>query len=236
VFSLVKHHLSVVSWGRLVGGLLGVDSGALVGDVSDVAVVSIGGVLHVLDSAIGKSDGVRSLDIAGTIGDLLTVEVGLGVVVSDGVGEGVGGNLIGVLLGLVGRSWLVGGSWGISGGSVDGVSDNGGMVNHWGVDGVVGNGVNGVVGNGVGDGVDGVVSHWMDGMVDWSVVDSVGYGSDGVEGHDGVLAYWDWPVGSNGGLDLSQTLGVVSLGHGGVCGSESLALTESSDLTVGGGD
>jgi len=228
VFSLVKHHLSVVSWGRLVGGLLGVDSGALVGDVSDVAVVSIGGVLHVLDSAVGKSDGVRSLDIAGTIGGLLTVEVGLGVVVSDGVGEGVGGNLIGVLLGLVGRSWLVGGSWGISGGSVDGVSDNGGMVNHWGVD--------GVVGNGVGDGVDGVVSHWVDGVMDWSVVDSVGYGSDGVEGHDGVLAYWDWPVGSNGGLDLSQTLGVVSLGHGGVCGSEGLALTQGSHLTVSGGD
>jgi len=42
-------------------------------------------------------------------------------------------------------------------------------VNHWGVDGVVGNGVNGVVGNGVdgvvGNGVDGVMSNWVDGVV-----------------------------------------------------------------------
>jgi len=235
VFSVVRRHLSVVSWGRLVGGsglvggLLGVDSGALVGDVSDVAVVSIGGVLHVLDSAVGEGDGVRSLNIAGTIGGLLTVEVGLGVVVSDGICEGVGGNLIGVLLGLVGGSWLVSRSWGISGGSVDGVSYNGGSVDGVGdnggsVDGVVGNGVDGVVS----DGVDGVVNNWgVDGMVD---------GGNGVVGNDGSLAYWDWPVGSNSGLDLSQTLGVVSLGYGGVCGSESLALTESSDLTVGGGD
>ena len=53
--------------------------------------------------AIGKSHGVRSLDIAGTIGSLLGVEVGLGVVISHGVGVGVGGNLIRVGLGVV--SW-----------------------------------------------------------------------------------------------------------------------------------
>ena len=76
---------------------------AFVGDISDVSVISVGAVLHVLDSAIGKSDGVRSLDIAGTIGSLLGVEVGLGVVISHGVGVGVGGNLIRVGLGVV--SW-----------------------------------------------------------------------------------------------------------------------------------
>ena len=66
-----------VSGGGLVWLLLGVDSGALVGHIGHVAVVSVRGVLHVLDSAIGKSDGVGSLDIAGAIGSLLSVEVGL---------------------------------------------------------------------------------------------------------------------------------------------------------------
>ena len=57
--------------------------------------------------AVGKSNGVRSLDIAGTIGSLLSVEVGLGVVISHGVGVGVGGNLIRVGLGLVGGGSMV---------------------------------------------------------------------------------------------------------------------------------
>ena len=40
---------------------LGVDSGALVGHVSDVAVIAVGGVLHVLDPEVGLevSDAVR---------------------------------------------------------------------------------------------------------------------------------------------------------------------------------
>merc|ERR1712024_225775 len=75
----------------------------------------------------------------------------------------------------------------------------------------------------------------MDSVVNWGVVDSVNWG-DGVMGDNGGLGYWDWSVGSNGGLDLSQTLGVVSLGDGGVGGSEGLALAESSDLTVSRGD
>ena len=77
----------------------------------------------------------------------------------------------------------------------------------------------------------------MDGVVGGSVVDSVmGNWSNSVVRDDGGLANWDGSVGSNGGLDLSQTLGVVSLGDGGVGGSEGLALTESSDLTVSSGD
>ena len=67
----------LVSGGRGVGLGLRVDSGSLVGDISDVSVIAVGAVLHVLDSAIGKSDGVGSLDIAGAIGSLLSVEVGL---------------------------------------------------------------------------------------------------------------------------------------------------------------
>ena len=188
---MTKHNegLGVVSWswgrgvgrGGLVGLLLRVDSGSLVGDISDVSVIAVGAVLHVLDSAIGKSNGVSTLDIAGTIGSLLGVEVGLGVVVGNGVGEGVGGDLVGVSLSLVGGGRSVGrGS--NNHGLVDGVSNDGGVVDDGGVDGVGNDGV----GNGVVDGsVDsvshngghGVVGH---GMVDWS------YGVDGVTEVGGV--------------------------------------------------
>ena len=149
------------SWGIRLG--LRVDSGSLVGDISDVSVISVGGVLDVLDSAVGKSHGVSTLDITGTIGSLLSVEVGLGVVIGNGVGEGVGGNLIGVLLG------LVGGGGGVSGG---GLHNHGGVDsvgNNWGGVDSVSHGVDGVVG----DGVDGVVDHRgvVDSVVDGSVVE-----------------------------------------------------------------
>merc|ERR1719420_1911933 len=71
-----------------------------------------------LGTAIGKSNGVRSLGIASTITSLSSVEVGIGVVVSYSVGVGVGGGLIGVGRGMV--------SWG-------GV-DNRGMVSRGGME------------------------------------------------------------------------------------------------------
>ena len=77
---------------RGVGGLglvLGEDGLAVVLDVSDVAVVVVGGVGDGLDTAVGEVDLVG----AGhglAIGGLLGVEVGAGVVVLDGVGVSVG--------------------------------------------------------------------------------------------------------------------------------------------------
>jgi len=230
------NRLGVVGRGWLVGWLLRVDSGSLVGHIGNIAVIAVGSVGDVLDSAIGKSHGVRSGDIAGTIGLLLALEVGLGVVISHGVSEGVGGDLIGVLLGLVSRGSVVSGSnldngsWGISWGGL--VVDWGRGISWGSVDSMMSDGVDGMMS----DGVDGMMSHGMDGMMGNWVDGVMGDRGDSVVRDHSGLAYWDWPVGSNGGLDLSQTLGVVSLGHGGVCGSESLALTESSDLTVGGGD
>merc|ERR1719264_674900 len=245
----------LVGWGWLVVSRgrgrrirlgLGVHGSSLVSHLSNIAVIAVGGVGHLLDPAVGKSHSVGSLDIAGTVGGLLSVEVGLGVVISHGVGEGVGGDLIRVFLGLVGGGGLVGsGSWlvsngcrGISWGSVDNrcvVSDGvmsdwvDRMMSDW-VNCVVGNWVNRVVGNWVDSVVDSVVGNWVDS------VDCVGdWGNSVVRDHSS-LASWDDPVGSNGGLDLRQTLGVVGLSHGGVGGSESLGLTESSDLTVSGGD
>jgi len=238
VFSSLNR-LGVVSRSRgwLVSWLLGVDSGSLVGHIGNIAVISVGGVGHVLDPAVGKSHGVRSGDIAGTIGLLLALEVGLGVVISHGVSEGVGGDLIGVLLGLVSRGSVVSGSSNLDNGSW-GVSW-GGLVVDWGrgiswgsMDGMMSHGMDGMMSNGM----DGVMSHGMDSMMGDRVDGVVGdRGNSVVRDHSG-LAYWDWLVGSNGGLDLSQTLGVVGLSHRGVGSSESLGLTESSDLTVGCGD
>jgi len=74
----------LVGWGRLVVSWsrgwdirlgLGVGSGSLVGDLSNIAVISVGGVGHLLDPAVGKSHSVGALDVAGTIGGLLGVEV-----------------------------------------------------------------------------------------------------------------------------------------------------------------
>jgi len=196
----------VVSRGWLVSRLLWVHSSSLVGHIGNIAVISVGGVLDVLDPAVGKSNRVRSGHVAGTIGLLLALEVGLGIVISHGVGEGVGGDLIGVLLGMVSGGGLVvsrGGSWlvshwgrGISWGSVD----NGSVVSD-GMNRVMGNWVNCVMSNWV----NRVVSNWMNRVVG-------NWGNSVVRDHSS-LANWDWSVSSNGRLDLSQTLGVVGLGH-----------------------
>merc|ERR1719397_1164016 len=80
----------------MVGGLggdvglgLGVDRGALVGDLSYITVHVIGSVLHGLDPAVGKGDLVRTRDNTVGIAGLSSVEVGLGVVVGNTVGVGV---------------------------------------------------------------------------------------------------------------------------------------------------
>ena len=127
--------------GGSIGLGLGVLGSSLVCDIGDISIIAVGRVLDMLDTSIGKSNRVRAGDVGGTIGLLLSVEVGLGVVISDGVGEGVGGNLIRVSLGLVGGGSVVGRGGGmVSGGSVHSVVDRG--HNHGGV-------VNGVVSHGV---------------------------------------------------------------------------------------
>merc|ERR1740123_2127673 len=80
----------------VVGGLGGniwlglrVDRGALIGDLSHVAVDMISSVLHGLDPAVGKGNGVRAGHNTVGIAGLSSVEVGLGVVVGNTVGVGV---------------------------------------------------------------------------------------------------------------------------------------------------
>ena len=149
---------------------LGVDSGAIVGDLSDVAVDVVGVVGNVLHTAVGKGNGVGSLDNTGAIVGLSSVEVGLGVVVSNGVVVGVGGDLVGVHLGDgVGNG--VGNNRGVvddGSGVVDGVGNNGGVDSVGNHRGVV-HGVSHGVGNHGG-------VHGVDGVVDGGVVDSVVHG------------------------------------------------------------
>ena len=97
--------LSVVSGGGLVSGggvglvggsgvvglglILGVDRGAVVLDISDVAVVVVSGVGDSLDTAVGEVDLVRARNGLAVSG-LLGVEVSAGVVVVDAVLVAVG--------------------------------------------------------------------------------------------------------------------------------------------------
>ena len=83
----------LVSWGWVVWLGLWVLGSSLIGDISDKSIISIGGILDSLDSAIRKSNWVRSLDIAVSIVGFLLVEVGFWVVISHSIGVGVGGGL-----------------------------------------------------------------------------------------------------------------------------------------------
>merc|ERR1719471_2188492 len=122
---------SLVGRGWLVGLLLWVDSGSSVGDISNKTIISIAGVGHGLDSAIGKSNSVGSLDIAGSIRSLLSIEGSLGVVISNSVGVGVGGDLISIFLSLVSRGrGMVG--WSSVGNNSRSMVGGSGMGNNWG--------------------------------------------------------------------------------------------------------
>ena len=104
----------------------GVDWDSLIGYVSDISVVVVGGVLDMLGATIGKSNIVRSRNNTSSISSLSSVEVSLGVVISNSVLVGVG---------FVNMSWLniSSMSWSISWGSMD----NWGMVDsmsNWVVD------------------------------------------------------------------------------------------------------
>merc|ERR1740123_2745834 len=124
----------------MVGGLggdiwLGLrgDRGALIGDLSHVAVDMISSVLHGLDPAVGKRDGVRAGHNTVGIARLSSVEVGLGVVIGNTVGVGV--RLRGLLhvhdRGVVSRGGMDNRSRGVSRGSVH---DRGGVVDGVGQD------------------------------------------------------------------------------------------------------
>ena len=109
----------------------GVDGLSRVGHLGDVAVDVVGGVGDGLDPAVGEGDGVRATDNTVGISGLSSVEVGLGVVVGNTVGVGVG--LRGLLDdsdsgGMVGRGGVDDGGSVDNRGSMDGVHNRGSVV------------------------------------------------------------------------------------------------------------
>ena len=106
---------------------LWVDSSALVGDISNVAIVGVSLVGHGLGAAVREGHGVGAFSIASTVTALTSVEPGVGVVVRDGVVVGVGEDLVSVdgggLVGGGHHGGVVGGGyhWGVVGGNHGGV-------------------------------------------------------------------------------------------------------------------
>merc|ERR1719507_819591 len=81
------------------GNSLGVDSLAVVGDSGDVSINVVGSVGDVLGATVREGNGVRSSPGGGAIVSLGGLEVGAGVVVGNSVLVRVGGDLVGVHLG-----------------------------------------------------------------------------------------------------------------------------------------
>merc|ERR1719208_746760 len=70
----------MVSWGSTVCW------GSLVGDISDITIIVIDMILDVLDSAVGKVDGVFTIDNTGSVIVLSLLESSTRVVISNSVG------------------------------------------------------------------------------------------------------------------------------------------------------
>ena len=71
-----------------------VDSSAIIGNISNISFISVSPVVDMLGTAIRKSNGVRSSSVTSTITGLSSVEVGLGVVISNSIGVSVRRRLI----------------------------------------------------------------------------------------------------------------------------------------------
>merc|ERR1719320_596279 len=86
-----------------------VHSSSFIGNISNISIISISMVVHMLGTTIRKSNRVRSRDSSCSISSLFSIESSVGVVISNSVSIGIGGRLIRV-------SWL---SSMISRGSMD---------------------------------------------------------------------------------------------------------------------
>merc|ERR1711990_563046 len=166
--------------------------------------------------SVGNGDSLRVLGLT-SVGDLGDVAINIVGVVVDGLDTAVGKvHLVGALnntgaivaLGLaegslgvvVGNPIVVGvgGDLGQITGSI--ASNGGGVGNHRG-------GVDSMVGNRVGKSRGSVGNYWS------SVSNSMGnwVSNMGSHGNNSSVSDGDWPVGSDGRLDLREALGVVSL-------------------------
>merc|ERR1711881_557296 len=95
--SSVNNRGGVHNWGS-ISRSIGILSSAVIGDLSDVSIVGIRVVVDMLGAAVREVDTVRTLGIASSVTGLGSIEVGGGVVVSNGVVVCVGGDLVRVNL------------------------------------------------------------------------------------------------------------------------------------------
>jgi len=185
-----------------------------VGNLSDVAINVVGVVVDGLDTAVREVHLVGALNNTGAIVALGLAEGSLGVVVGNPIVVGVGGDLGQITGSIASNGRGVGNSVDHRGsmdnrGSMDSMGNNRG-----GVDSVVGNrvgnhrgGVDSMVGNRVGKSRGSVGNYWS------GVGNSMGnwVSNMGSHGNNSSVSDGDWPVGSDGRLDLREALGVVSL-------------------------
>merc|ERR1719320_737769 len=76
-----------------------VQSSSFIGNISNISIITISMVVHMLGTTIRKSNRVRSRDSSCTISSLFSIESRIGVVISNSISIGVWGRLIRV-------SWL----------------------------------------------------------------------------------------------------------------------------------
>merc|ERR1711887_169838 len=178
-----------------------IDSSSFISNISNISIISISMVVHMLGTAIRKSNRVRSRDSSCTISSLFSIESSVGVVVSNSISIGVRGRLIRV-------SWL---SSMISWGNLD---NRGSMDNR------------GSISRGSMDNRGSMVSRGS--MNNWSMNSMNSMSNRSVHSMNSMSSNRDnssmsnsnRPVSTNSRLDLSKTLRVVYLRDGGMGGSE----------------
>merc|ERR1719281_644717 len=130
----------MVSWGSMGNWGSSVCWGSLVGDISDITIIVIGMILDVLDSAVGKVDGVFTIDNTGSVIVLSLLESSTRVVISNSIGVRVWGNLSKVISNISSLHWgmvsrgSMSNNWGMVSWSC--MSNNWGMISWGGMDGM----------------------------------------------------------------------------------------------------
>ena len=218
---MVSRGRVVRGWGSMVRLGLRVDRDSLVRYISNVAVVVVGGVLNVLGPAIGKSNRVAARDGTVGIGCLGSVELGLGVVISNTILKSIRSGLLLLISGggvAISRGGMVdNGSVGNDGGGMHGVGNNRGvirgrgMVNNRGVirsSGMVDN--RGVIGGrGMVD-YRGVVSRGSMVSCGWGITNMVGNSSRSMDSSHCLLITSISMDSLRGSVGLAGNTGMIS--------------------------
>merc|ERR1712106_443620 len=185
-----------IGWSSMNQRSIWVDSSSFISNISNISIISIGMVVHMLGTTIRKSNRVRSGDGSCTIRSFISIESRLGVVICYSISKGVRRGLIrvGWLSSMVGRGNMSNNGSMISRGSMDHWSS---MIS-WGMDSM--------------DTMDSM--NTMDCM---HTMNSMSSNRD-----NSSMSNSNRLVSTEGRLDLGKTLRVVYLRDRGVSSSKSL--------------